>query len=127
MPRVAIWIDEKGDVSWWDKKPIAEQEIRVRVLEEKVETIENLNSKLLNTIYWTLGTVAAIFTAIITLNFFSNFSINQRKIENIKEELDNNLKEANQQQWINQYISYLNNFSPASGTWKMYGFILFSV
>lgn len=66
-------------------------------LEQQVETLEQVNNKILNSIYWTLGTLSTIFTAFLALNFFSNLSINRKKIEAIKEELENKLDKSVQE------------------------------
>lgn len=68
----------------------------------KIKTLEEINGKILDSIYWTIGLVGAIFSAIIALNFYQNFSINIKKLESIEkdlkksnEELKNELKNEN--------------------------------
>lgn len=51
------------------------------------QTIENLryyNDKILNTIYWAIGSLAIAMFAIVGANIFFNFSISRKEIENIK-------------------------------------------
>ena len=64
----------------------------VKVLEEKVDLIEDINVKILNTIYWTLGILASIFVVVIALNFFSNILINRNKLKTIKDDIENLLE-----------------------------------
>jgi gas vesicle protein len=60
----------------------------IQVLGDKVEVLEEINTKILNTIYFALGSVGAIMLAIVGLNFFQNFSLNNRKIDSIKAEIE---------------------------------------
>lgn len=65
---------------------------QMRILEYKIELMETINNKILNTIYWALSGLITIFLAIIGLNFFQNFSLNKRKMDTIKEGIDKKLK-----------------------------------
>lgn len=58
----------------------------IAVLQTKVDTLENLNERILNSVYWTLGVIATIFLGLISINFYFNFSGLKREIKNIKEE-----------------------------------------
>ncbi len=64
-------------------------------LNERINSLETVNIKILNTVYWTLGIFASIFLAIVVSNFFSNKSINKDKIKTIKEELENLIDNKN--------------------------------
>lgn len=66
----------------------------IQALEKQINLLDRANSKILNTIYWALGGLITVFLAIVGLNFFQNFSLNKRKIETIKEEVDNEFKAA---------------------------------
>jgi len=65
---------------------------RIDMLESKVDVLESLNNKILNTIYWTLGILSSIFVGIVAFNIFQNYSINKKKIDAIQENLDNKFK-----------------------------------
>ena len=92
-------------------KQTSNRKFEISKLEQKVNTLKELNSKVLNSVYWTLGTLSTIFTAFLALNFFSNLSINRRKIETIKKELENAFTKKIDE---NQKISFeetTNNFN----------------
>lgn len=61
---------------------------KLESLTEKVDLLQKINDKLLQTVYWTLGTLAAIFIAIISVNLFFNISANKREIQKIKEDIE---------------------------------------
>lgn len=67
---------------------------QVQVLEKQVDLLNQINNKILNTVYWALGGLITVFLAIVGLNFFQNFSLNKRKIDSLKEETNNRLNEA---------------------------------
>ncbi|WGH76783.1 hypothetical protein P8625_06445 [Tenacibaculum tangerinum] len=77
-----------------DQNNILELEKKVLILETKLETVDSTNTKILNTVYWTLGGLMSVFIAIIGLNFFQNFNLNRKKIDSIKWELNNELFKA---------------------------------
>ncbi|MFA5324303.1 MAG: hypothetical protein WC373_16630 [Smithella sp.] len=58
-------------------------------LNAKIDLLENINNKILYSVYWTLATFASIFLGLMALNIFWNLSINKDKIKNIKNELEN--------------------------------------
>lgn len=64
------------------------------ILQNKVDLLESINIKILDTIYWALGGLITVMLAIVGLNFFQNFSLNNKKISTIKEEINNDLKEG---------------------------------
>lgn len=66
----------------------------ILLLSQKVDLLEAVNNKTLNTVYWTLGVLATIFLAIVGLNVFFNTSAFRRDLENIK---DQTQKEAEAQ------------------------------
>ncbi|MCD8435961.1 hypothetical protein LNJ03_11725 [Tenacibaculum dicentrarchi] len=74
-----------------NKKELLKLEKRILVLETQFSTIESTNTKILNTVYWTLGGLMSVFLAIIGLNFFQNFNLNKKKVDSIKVELNNEL------------------------------------
>lgn len=59
---------------------------QIAVITAKIDLIEGLNSKILNVVYWTLGVLATIFAALVTVNLYVNIRVNQREIERIKED-----------------------------------------
>jgi len=56
-------------------------------LSQKVEALESINNKILNTVYWTLGVLAAVFLGLISVNLYFNISANKREFEKTREEL----------------------------------------
>lgn len=69
---------------------IANLESEVETLNVKFDLLNTLNTKILNTIYFALGGIGALVLAIIGLNFFQNFRLNERKVDSIREELESN-------------------------------------
>ena len=61
--------------------------LTVQMLSQRVDMIENINQKLLNTVYWTLGVLAAIFIALVSVNLYFNISANKRELKETKEKL----------------------------------------
>jgi len=57
------------------------------ILDTKVNLLNDINGRILNTVYWTLGILAAIFLGIISVNLYFNISANKREIQKIKEEI----------------------------------------
>ncbi|OGY41875.1 MAG: hypothetical protein A2Y82_05470 [Candidatus Buchananbacteria bacterium RBG_13_36_9] len=66
---------------------------QVQALEKQIDLLNQMNIKILNTIYWALGGLITVFLAIVGLNFFQNFSLNKSRIEAIKDKMNNELKE----------------------------------
>jgi hypothetical protein len=64
--------------------------VKLEILDAKVEVLDRVNEKLLQTVYWTLATLAAIFLGLISVNLYFNISANKREIEKIKEEVSAN-------------------------------------
>ena len=67
------------------------QEVDINTVVAKVELLEDTNVKILNTIYWTIGTLGALFAAIIGLNIYSGYKINKEKISDIKKDLEDKI------------------------------------
>ena len=65
---------------------------QIQSLEGQVILLDQINGKILNTIYWALGGLISVFILIIGLNFFQNYSLNKRKLDEIKKEMENDLK-----------------------------------
>ncbi len=61
-------------------------------IEFKLNILEEINTKILNSIYWTIALVGAIFSAIVALNFYQNFILNANKIDVIKDDLHDSIK-----------------------------------
>lgn len=59
---------------------------RINQLEHQMEVVEQLNTKILNTIYFAVGGALTIMLAVVGLNFFQNFQLNKRKLESMSEE-----------------------------------------
>jgi hypothetical protein len=70
----------------------ASLENQIQNLEIKVNLLEQINGKILNTIYWALSGLVTVFLTIIGLNFFQSFNLNKRKIDDIREENNSELK-----------------------------------
>lgn len=61
----------------------------ITMLQERVNYLVEINDKMVNNVYWILGTFATIFLVIVGLNFWSNFSAGKEKIDSIKKEFEN--------------------------------------
>lgn len=59
---------------------------KLEVLEAKVDLLQKTNERILQTVYWTLATIAAIFLGLISVNLYFNISANKREIDKIREE-----------------------------------------
>lgn len=59
----------------------------IAVLYAKVDLLQSINDRTLNTVYWTLGILAAIFLGLISVNLYFNITANKREIEKIKDDL----------------------------------------
>jgi len=70
------------------------------MLKDKVETLNTVNDKLINTIY----AIIAIFIGLIALNWLGNFKLNQRKIDEIEGNLNNKFSAFNND-YKSDYIS----------------------
>ena len=67
------------------------------ILNQKVDLLEEINSKILNSVYWTLGILAAIFLGLISVNLYFNITGNKNEIRRIREDIirtTNNLIET---------------------------------
>ena len=62
------------------------------ILQVRVDTLENLNERILNSVYWTLGILATIFLGLISVNLYFNITANKREIENIKKDFTDTAK-----------------------------------
>jgi len=78
-----------ADAAAQDQIPALEAEIET--LNVKFELLNTLNTKILNTIYFALGGIGTLVLAIIGLNFFQNFRLNERKVDSIQEELESKI------------------------------------
>jgi len=56
----------------------------LKSLDQKVDILEKINSKVLDTIYFSLGGIGGLVLAIIGLNFFQNYSLNQKNSNHLK-------------------------------------------
>lgn len=61
---------------------------KLEVLDAKIDLLQKINERLLQTVYWTLATLAAIFLGLISVNLYFNISANKREIEQIREEVE---------------------------------------
>lgn len=62
--------------------------IKLQVLDMKVDLLEKVNEQTLRSVYWTLATLAAIFLGLISVNLYFNISANKREIEKIREDVE---------------------------------------
>lgn len=66
---------------------------QIQVLERQQDLLNDVNGKILNTIYWALGGLITVFLAIVGLNFFQNFSLNKQRFDGLKKEVEAQVKE----------------------------------
>lgn len=62
--------------------------VKLQVLEMKVDLLAKVNEQTLQSVYWTLATLAAIFLGLISVNLYFNISANKREIEKIREDVE---------------------------------------
>jgi hypothetical protein len=62
---------------------------KLEVLDAKVDLLQKINERLLNTVYWTLATLAVIFVGLISVNLYFNISANKRELAKNKEDIEN--------------------------------------
>lgn len=62
------------------------------LLVQKVDLLNDINGRVLNSVYWTLGVLVAIFVAIISVNLYFNISANKREIQKIKQDIIDSTK-----------------------------------
>jgi|CXWL01.1.fsa_nt_gi hypothetical protein len=58
----------------------------ILLLQQKVDLLKDINDRTLNSVYWTLGILAAIFLGIISVNLFVNITANKRELKSIREQ-----------------------------------------
>lgn len=58
--------------------------IEIDTYKQMIENLKYSNDKILDTIYWALGSIAIVIFALLGTNLFFNFRINKEEIENIK-------------------------------------------
>jgi len=68
--------------------PTPSSSTKLEVLDAKVDILQKTNERILQTVYWTLATVAAIFLGLISVNLYFNISANKREIDKIREEIE---------------------------------------
>jgi len=68
--------------------PTSSSSTKLEVLDAKVDILQKTNERILQTVYWTLATVAAIFLGLISVNLYFNISANKREIDKIKDEIE---------------------------------------
>lgn len=63
--------------------------INIDVVNAKVDLLIKIIDKILNSVYWTLGILSAIFLGLISVNLYFNISANKREFEKHKTEIEN--------------------------------------
>jgi len=81
-------------ISFADSQLVVSSPESIAVLQSRVDTLQSLNQSILNSVYWTLGILATIFLALISVNLYFNISANKREIEKIKKDFTDNAKNA---------------------------------
>ena len=72
-----------------DSRPSSDPaSIKLQILDAKVDLLEKVNQQILQSVYWTLATLAAIFLGLISVNLYFNVSANKREIEKIREDAE---------------------------------------
>jgi hypothetical protein len=63
------------------------QNSKIEKLEYKITNLEDINEKLLNTVYWTIGTFSLIVISFILVNLFAGIQTKKKEMESIEVEL----------------------------------------
>lgn len=61
--------------------------IQVAVLEAQLDEIKSFDEKLINTVYWALGTVVTLALLLVAYNWYTNNSLYQKDVKNISNSL----------------------------------------
>lgn len=91
------------------------------MLNYKIDILSKIHDNTLDSIYRTLGTFITIFLWIIALNFFQNFTLNKRKLDEVKQNINNENELRFKERWKKaeetiqgkiktQYESHKSNF-----------------
>lgn len=68
------------------------QTYQVEKLEKQVETLEIINNKLLNSIYWTIGSFSLLVFAFMAVNIIASIQTKKKELENINNDLEEKMK-----------------------------------
>lgn len=60
---------------------------KLELLNDKIEFVEKINTKTLNSVYWTLGILASIFLGLISVNLYFNFTGYKNQIEKNRQQV----------------------------------------
>lgn len=66
----------------------------IELLKVKLDTLEAVNTKLLNSVYITLGLLLTIFIAVITINAVSNYQLNVNKYNSLQQSLKDKVEQS---------------------------------
>lgn len=66
----------------------------IQLLEQKVDLLNSNNDKILTTTYWALEAIVGVIIAVVALQFWQNFQINKKKIDELKNETKQDLKKS---------------------------------
>lgn len=72
----------------------AASEAEIKYLKLQIALMKENDNALLNTIYWTLGTVATVTVLLVGFGWLSNFKFHDSEKQRIKDELDSKINEA---------------------------------
>lgn len=81
-----------GFLSLFISNALADNIEDIRVLEAKIEILQQVNSDILSTIYRCLWWIWTILLFILGYNFWQNFELNNKKLSTIKTELEEQSK-----------------------------------
>jgi len=83
-----------------------DQTYRIESLEKQVDNFERINNKLLNSIYWTIGSFSLLVFAFMAVNIIAGIQTKKKELENINKELEGKLeiKFNEKSEAINKYF-----------------------
>jgi hypothetical protein len=65
---------------------------QIENLEKHVDTLEIINSKLLSSVYWTIGSFSLLVFAFMAVNIIAGIQTKKKELENISNDLENKIK-----------------------------------
>lgn len=72
----------------------SQADLELKILEKELLTMRDYHSSLLDTVYWTLGTVVTVSVLLVGFGWFSNFKFHESEKQRLKDELDTRLNGA---------------------------------
>lgn len=67
---------------------------KIAVLQAQLDLMRQYDQRLLNTVYWSLGSIGGIVLLVVGLGWYTNFRIYRRDVEDIKRDVKNDFENS---------------------------------